>query len=292
MFAAPPIIEPEVFATLPKEFRVKGRQDCFLEGPAFDRRGNLYVVNIPAGQILKVSASGEFSLVTQYEGEPNGLAIHKDGRIFIADHRRGLLVLDPQSGKVSTIIDRPKREGFKGLNDLTFTSAGDLYFTDQGQSGLHDPTGRLWRWQESTDSLDLVLNNIPSPNGLAFAIDERLLYLAVTRANAIWRVPIRGDGGPGRVGTYIQLSGGAGPDGIAAAADDGLAVAHLSMGSVWIFDGRGRPKAEIPTTTGVLVSNVCFGGLDNRLLYITESQSGTILRARLDVPGKALFSHL
>ncbi len=291
MYAAPPVIEARPFARLPEEFRRKhGDHDCFLEGPAFDRAGNLHVVNIPLGQILKVSPAGAFSLVAQYEGEPNGLAFHRDGRIFIADHLNGLMVADPATGAVTCVVDRPRRERFKGLNDLTFAANGDLYFTDQGQTGLHDPTGRLWRLRQEK-WLDLILDNIPSPNGLVLAERDRILYLAVTRGNAVWRVPLRKDGGPGRVGIYIQLSGGAGPDGMALDAKCGLVVAHLGMGSFWVFCPRGRPVAEITVPKGVMATNCAFGGSDGRTLFMTESQTGTILTAELDVPGAALFSH-
>ena len=69
----------------------------------------------------------------------------QDGRIFIADYRRGLLVLDPKTGKIEPCLETAFSEGFKGLNDLHFADNGDLYFTDQGQSGIADPTGRVWR---------------------------------------------------------------------------------------------------------------------------------------------------
>ena len=55
------------------------------------------------------------------------------------------MLLDPRSGKVEALLDRPHGERFKGLNDLVFAKNGDLYFTDQGESGLHDPPGRLYR---------------------------------------------------------------------------------------------------------------------------------------------------
>jgi gluconolactonase len=36
---------------------------------------------------------------------------------------------------------------------------------------------------------------------------------------------------------------------------------------------------------------MAFGGADNKTLFITESGSGSILKAQLDVPGKPMFSH-
>ena len=193
-------------------------RDCFLEGPSYDRDGNLYVTNIPHCQIFRVSPEGEFTLVATYDGEPNCVKIHKDGRIFIADHKQGLLVLDPNSENLTPLVDRPRHERFKGLNDLVFTKTGDLYFTDQGESGLHDPTGRLWRLRRD-GRLELVPSNAPSPNGLVLTPNEDILYLAMPRGNAVWRVPLLPDGNIGRVGIFLQLSGGMGPDGMAIDAE-------------------------------------------------------------------------
>src|SRR5688572_30811278 len=105
-------IELRRFASLPAKYRNKGRTawsdpnrqgaevDSFLEGPAFDRKGDLWCVDIPFGRVFKVSATGEWDLVAQYDGWPNGLKIHRDGRIFITDYRRGIMLVDAKSGKV------------------------------------------------------------------------------------------------------------------------------------------------------------------------------------------------
>jgi gluconolactonase len=298
VFAAPPVIKTEIFARLPDALRARQNprsqsgvpRDSFLEGPSVDRDGNLYVVNIPYGQVLRVSLGGEFTSVATWDGEPNGLKIHKDGRIFIADHANGLMVLDPKTGTVEPCLDRPRRERFKGLNDLHFAKNGDLYFTDQGEADLRDPTGRLWRLR-ADGTLELLLGNVPSPNGLVLTPDEGILYLAVTRGNAVWRVPLNSDGSLGRVGIFIQLSGGTGPDGMAMDAEGNLAVCHVGMGSVWLFSRLGRPLYEIQSATGHATTNAAYGGPDGKTLYITESETGTILQARLDVAGLPLFSH-
>jgi len=298
VFAAPPVLKTEVFARVPDEFRAKEdprhqsgiARDCFIEGPSFDREGNLYIVNIPYGQVLRISPSGEFTLVATYDGEPNGLKIHSDGRIFLADHKQGLMVLDPAAGTVGVHFDRPNRERFKGLNDLIFDSHGNLYFTDQGETGMHDPTGRLYRLHPN-GRLDLLLDNVPSPNGLVLTPDEHILYLAVTRGNAVWRVPLNPDGSVGRVGIFIQLSGGTGPDGMAIDSEGNLAVCHVGMGSVWLFSKFGRPLYELPSCAGHATTNAAYGGPDGKTLYITESETGTILKAQMELPGLTLFSH-
>lgn len=304
MFAPPTRIDAEVFARLPEPLRKTGQRsawadanqhgraiDSFLEGPSFDLDGTLYVTDIPHGRIFRVSASGDFALVAEYDGEPNGLKLHKDGRIFIADYRRGIVELDPHSGRITPRLERRHSESFKGVNDLIFASNGDLYFTDQGQTGLHDPSGRVFRWCVD-GRLDLLVDNVPSPNGLVLNPQENTLYVAATRGNCVWRVPLQPDGGTSKVGLFIQLSGGwGGPDGLAIDEDGGLLVAHAGFGCVWHFSPLGEPLHRIVSPAGLATTNIAFGGPGRDELYITESESGSILRARLPVRGHPMYSH-
>ncbi len=304
MFYAPPQELPStVFARLPEHLRVRNRRSgwafgkahdhlhSFLEGPCFDRAGNLLLVDIPYGRVLSVSPQGAWSVVTEYDGWPNGLAIHRDGRVFIADHRRGIMLLDRSTGAVTPLLEQVRREGFKGTNDLVFASNGDLYFTDQGQTGLQDPTGRVYRLR-ADGQVDCLLDTIPSPNGLVLATDETALFVAVTRANQVWRLPLHPDGGTSKVAAFITLSGGlAGPDGVAIDEQGGLAVAHCGLGTVWLFDRLGEPRYRIRSDEGISTTNLAYGGPGNRSVFITESDSGTVLQADVPVAGMPMFSH-
>lgn len=296
-------VESRVFSRLPDRLRIKDRQSAwsfgkgddylhsFLEGPCFDRTGNLYVTDIPYGRVLRVSPQGEWTVVTEYDGWPNGLAIHKDGRMFIADHQRGILQLDIASGKVEPVLETVRREGFKGTNDLTFASNGDLYFTDQGQTGLQDPSGRVFRLRPD-GYVDCLLDRIPSPNGLVLSKDEKTLFVAATRANQIWRLPLHADGTTSKVGAFITMSGGGGPDGIALTDEGGLAVAHVGLGVIWVFDKLGEPLYRVATCEALATTNIAFGEADRKTMYITESDSGTILTADVGIAGSILYSHM
>ena len=302
VFAPPVRIKTEIHFRLPDRFRQKQRSawsdpnrlgqevDCFIEGPSFDRAGNLYFVDIPFGRIFRLTPERECALVAQYDGWPNGLKIDKDGRIFIADYKRGLVLLDPNSGKAEPILATRNSEEFKGLNDLVFGADGACYFTDQGQTGMHDPTGRVYRL-EPGGRLDCLMHTIPSPNGIVLNNAENRLFVAVTRQNAVWRAPLMRDGSVSKVGTFLQLSGGqAGPDGLAIDREDGLYVCHLGIG-VWRFDANGIPTHLVEPCVGHHMTNLAFGGPDNRQLFITESDTGSILRCDAPVPGKPMYSH-
>lgn len=301
-YPLPENITAEVFCEVPAKYRRNQRSvwgdtnrqgavvDCFVEGPSFDRQGNLYFTDIPWGRVFRAKPDGTVDLVAEYDGEPNGLRIHKDGRIFITDSKHGIMQLDPATGTVTEHCTRFKLESFKGVNDLAYASDGTLAWTDQGQTGLHDPSGRVFR-QTPDGKVDLLLKGIPSPNGLVWSLDNKTLYVAVTRANAIWRVPIMLDGQPSKVGTFIQMSGGTGPDGISITADGGMVVSHVGLGAIWVFDKFGQPIYRVNSSTGHATTNIAFGGPENKDLYITESETGTILKATLPVAGATLFSH-
>lgn len=304
MYALPLEISTSVFASVPEELRMKGPRSpwfverphaashSFLEGPSFDREGYLYCVDMPYGRIFRISPRGEFSVAAHYDGEPNGLRIHKDGRIFIADRRYGVMVMEPNSSKPPRpILDASVVQGFRGLNDLTFASNGDLYFTDQGETGLHDPAGSLYRLR-ADGKLEQLLSGLAGPNGLAMNADDSTLYLNMSRTNTIWSVPLRPDGGIHRVGIFIYLSGSTGgPDGLALDHEGGLAVAHSGLGTVWLISKLGEPTHRIRSCQGTRTTNIAFGGPERKTLFITESHTGSILQAAVPVPGKLLYSH-
>lgn len=301
----PPEERPtRVWSAMPDELRRPGRDsdwatankrgasvDSFLEGPSFDRDGNLYLVDVPWGRILRVSPEKEWTVVAEYDGWPNGLKIHRDGRIFVADYHRGIMVLDPESGRIEPFLTHRYSEHFHGLNDLFFAANGDMYFTDQGQSGQHRPDGRVYRYS-SGGRLECLVDNAPSPNGLVMNRDETILYVAMTRGNAVWRLPLMVDGGVSKVGIFVQLSGGlAGPDGMALDEEDRLVVAHAGHGTVWVFTRFGEPVYRIRSCAGIDTTNVAYGGAGRRALYVVESETGSILTDEPGVPGKPMFSH-
>ncbi len=115
---------------------------------------------------VKITRGGSWDLVcVNYDGWPNGLKFHKDGRAFIACYKQSLMVLDVASAEIETVLETMYSEGFKGLNDLHFTQSGDLYFTDQGQTGILDWPGRVFRYT-ADGHLHRVATNVPSPNGI------------------------------------------------------------------------------------------------------------------------------
>jgi gluconolactonase len=297
----PRLIETKIFAAMPDEFRRKGIRsewadanrpghptDSFIEGPSFDAEGNLYLVDIPFGRIFKVTPDGRWSLVIEYDGWPNGLKISADGRILVADYRHGLMELDAGAGAMRPVLRSRHSESFRGCNDLHLASNGDIYFTDQGQTGLHDPSGRVYRLARD-GRLDCLLDTGISPNGLVLDPAETVLFVAMTRDNAVWRLPFMKDGGVSKVGRFCSMFGTSGPDGMTMDRAGRLFVAHASLGHVFVFAPNGECIARIKSCAGASCTNVAIGGAARDRLYITESATGTVLVAdigELDEPSR------
>jgi gluconolactonase len=296
-FLQPPqVIELSRFTSLPAQFRQRTRSvwadanragratDSFLEGPVFDGVGHLYVTDIPFGRIFRIDAQGRWTLVAEYDGEPNGMKFLDENTLLITDYKNGLVRLDIASGKAEPFLERRNTERFRGVNDLVFDRAGNLYFTDQGQTGLHDPTGRLYRLRPS-GQLDLLLNNVPSPNGVCLSPDESVLYLAVTRGNCVWRVPLLPDGSVAKVSQFFTSYGPSGPDGLAADEQGRVIVANPGLGYVWVLNARAEPVWVLRGPAGASTTNIAFGGEGRMRLFVTDSTHGDVLFADLDAAG-------
>jgi gluconolactonase len=292
----PKVVDLQPFTRLPDPFRQRQHSDwsranrggaptdSFLEGPVVDDQGNLCVSDIPFGRIFRIDPSGDWTLVAEYDGEPNGMKLLDTKTLLITDYKNGLVRLDIASGQVSPFLDRRNSERFKGVNDLIFDARGNLYFTDQGQTGLHDPSGRLYRLRPC-GQLDLLLANVPSPNGVALSPDQKVLYLAVTRGNCVWRVPLLPDGSVAKVSQFFTSYGPSGPDGLAVDRQGRLLVANPGLGYVWVLNARAEPEVVLRGAPGASITNLAFGGADREVLYVTDSTHGAVLRAQPGVAG-------
>ena len=287
-------VEAAIFAELPRELHYQGppndwvrvtrpgaRLHSFLEAPRLDAKGVLWCVDVPYGRIFTIDPDGGWTVALEYDGQPHGLAHVGDGSLTIADYRHGLMRFEPATRAITGFCEGVNSERFRGLGDIARAGNGDLWFTDPGRSSLTDPTGRLFRLRAGATAPDLVLANVPYPNGVALSTDGKFVFVAATRANAVWRLLAEApDPVFPMAGVHVQLSGGLGPDGLDVNAEGYLAVAHGQAGRVWLFDALGDPVARIRTPAGLWTTAVTFDGTGRRL-FITEAQSASIYVADL-----------
>ena len=290
-----PILTAELFATLPDALHHRGepspwakmtrpgqQMHSFLEAAFFDDERNLWLSDVPYGRVFRIAPNGEWDTVHKIDGEPHAMRIAPDGRHIAVDYTHGLVELTGP-GTFETITQGEKDRPFLGLSDMAYAPDGTLWFTDSGRSSLSDPTGRVYCLPPK-GPLRLVLDCVPYSNGTCLSPDGAWVYVAATRANQVWRLSSRlPDTGQPMVGTFLQLSGGLGPDGLATNSYGWLAVAQAQAGRAYVFNDLGDPLAEIRLPRGLWTTSVTFHPDMPTHLYITDAQTGAVYVSHLPI---------
>jgi gluconolactonase len=259
-----------------------------LEGPAFDRHGNLLFVDWERHSILSRSPHGEVREFYNTGGVPAGLAFHPDGSLWVADegdHIHGLMRITPDA-EATIIVNEFQGTPLNGANDLVFDKDGNIYFSDPWRTSAENPIGGFYRYTVDGE-LQQIDSGLAFPNGVALTHDGEYVILAETYRNRLLRYRIDSDGSIGPREVWAQTTLPSGGDGMAFAEDGNLYVAHHGGSSVDIFAPDGAQVGSI-SVPGERVTNCAFGGPDRKTLVITECATGLIYAIQLDVAGQPL----
>ena len=288
----------------------------WTEGPVWTHSGSLLFAEIPANNIIQWrpgQSASVFLHPSGYKGsapfkgpEPgsNGMTVDSKGRLTVAGHAQRdvyrLESLDPKA-QVTILADSYQGKALNSPNDLAYKSDGSLYFTDppyglQTQSDT-DPEKKLtvngvYRipgardqkpgTQPARDKLQMVIKDLPRPNGIAFSPDEKVLYIANSGPPKWMRYSVQPDGSVNDGKLLFDAStekGVGGPDGIKVDRQGNLWGS--GPGGVWILSPQGKHLGTIlfPERVG----NLAWGDADGKTLYVVASTS--VFRIRTKVGG-------
>lgn len=224
-----------------------------LEGPAFDRAGNLLFVDIHGGRVLCLSVDGRLStLFTEKNLNPSGIAIHKDGRLFIAAcgarNAQGyfdagtLITIKADGSDRQTVI--PPSAGYV-INDLVFDGDGGCYFSDfRGHSS--NPAGGVHYLAADSRQASPVLPSLCAANGVALSPDGKVLWSTEFAACRLHRADLAAPGRLAQSGTSIPYHFiGPGPDSMRVDVDGNVFVAMNRQGRILVFSPYGIPIGQI-----------------------------------------------
>lgn len=255
--------------------------DGFLEGPNFDRDGHLWSVDYKGGNIVEV-VDGVCRVVANTGGMPNGSRFHPDGRLFIADARRGLLIFDPRDRSITVRAATVASKPIVGANDLVFDKAGGLYMTVvAGASALHPSGMVLYLRPGERSQPQVVADGLAFPNGLTLSPDGTRLYVGLYAEKTILVLP-PADRAPPYLTCWVfaRTEGGIGPDGMMADARGRLWWANFGDGAISVAGATGRliGRIALPAPSGPGTTNMT---VHDGALYITEASHGDIWRLPL-----------
>jgi lactonase len=235
--------------------QVEADPNVFLEGPAFDREGNLFINSIFDSRVLRVSPDQKVSTVFSKKGVlPDGSAIHQDGRLFLACLSGELIAMNRDGSNVTSVEARYQGKP-RSLNDLVFDSKGYLYVTDFTGT-FADPTGGVYRFSPDLTSVEPVIERLASANGIGIAPETNVLWVSETCRNTLIRLELLEDGitlNP-IAGATIPYRFSGGPGGCDSMAIDVEGNVYQCM----IFQGR----ALILNNHGIPIANVLIPGRD------------------------------
>ena len=252
--------------------RLVAQQFAFTEGPAVDRRGNVYFTDQPNDKIWKYDLDGKLSVFMSPAGRANGLYFDKKGNLLAcADGQNQLWSISP-AGRPTVLVDAVAGEVLNGPNDVWVSPQGGLYFTDPYYKRDYWPASHLGPHRQYVYYLApgaarpvAVDTTLQKPNGLIGTPDGRTLYVADIGAGKTYRYRLGLQGELQDKQVFVEK----GSDGMTL---DARGNVYLTGQGITIFSPAGQQMAHIDVP-GAWTANVCFGGKDLRTLFITASEA-------------------
>jgi gluconolactonase len=255
----------------------------WAEGPVWFGDGRyLLWSDIPNNRIMRWDEeTGVTSVYRKPSDYANGNTRDRYGRLVTCEHGGRRVTRTEYDGRITVLADRFDGKRLNSPNDVVVKSDGSVWFTDPPFGLLSDYEGHkaeqelphgLYRIDGESGRLDLLADDIPGPNGLAFSPDEKTLYVANSDPKrAVWMAfDVKPDGtlGAGRV--FFDSTSMVGPakkglpDGLKVDAAGNLFA--TGPGGVLVFSPDGKHLGTI--NTGEATANVGWGD-DGSVLYIT-----------------------
>lgn len=258
-------------------WEVVGEGYGFTEGPAVDRNGNVFFVDVTKSRIYKVdAASSKVSVFRENTGGASGLMFGGDGRLYAAQNgNKRIVAYEPDGGE--TVLAENT-----GSNDLAVSTRGGIYFTDPS-------TKHIWLI-DSHGNKRAVNNDLQFPNGVRFSADERMLFVADSATRWVWSFEVLPDGSLSNGEPFyrleLPLTGGgklvnSWADGMTFDTDGYLYVA--TNAGIQVCDQAGRVFAILRKPSDANPSNLVFGGSDFHTLYVTAKDK--VFRRRMQHGG-------
>jgi gluconolactonase len=248
----------------------------FTEGPATDKRGNVFFTDQPNDKIWKYDTDGKLSVFLDHTGRSNGMYFDSRGDLFsCADANNEIWKFTP-AGKSSVVFSGDKEHRLNGPNDLWIKANGDIYFTDPFYARDYWPEKRatpapqvVYYLPKGKQTLVAVATDLVKPNGIVGTPDGKFLYVADIGGKKTYRFTIQKDGSLSDKQLIVEQ----GSDGMTI---DNQGNIYLTGKGVTVYDKDGKLIRQIDVPAN-WTANVCFGGKDRNILFITASESVFIL---------------
>lgn len=260
----------------------------FLEGVNVDRDGVMWAVSLFSSSILRVEG-GKCETAAKTGGKPNSSRFGPDGKLYLTDNVRGILVFDTKTKAITVFADKVDGKPIENANDIAFDQNGGFYVTVPGTSNFIDRTGSLIYFPPGSNQAKTLLTGLAYPNGVTIAPDGQFVDVGLFGIKTIITIPSQlNPAGRRPPYAHVITQGGVGPDGIAYDAKGRLFWAQFLAGAVGVTDDRGFVLGymKLPDTAGRWTTNLTF---HDGYIYVTEAEKGEIWRTKIATTGADQF---
>lgn len=255
---------------------------AFTEGPAADAAGNVYFTDQPNDRIVKWDAtSGKTSTFLEPAGRSNGLSFDAAGNLIAcADEKNELWSIAPDK-KVTVLFKDYEGKMMNGPNDLWIRPDGAIYFTDPlykrkywtRNPAAEQPMQAVYLVSPDRKTVKRVVDDLRQPNGIIGTPDGKRLYISDIGAKQTFAYDIGADGQLSNKTPFCAM----GSDGMTIDDEGNI---YLTNRGVTVFDKTGAKIDHIAINQS-WTANICFGGADRRMLFITASKAVYGLKTRV-----------
>eukprot|EP00388_Colpodella_angusta_P006492 GDKJ01019158.1.p1 GENE.GDKJ01019158.1~~GDKJ01019158.1.p1 ORF type:complete len:300 (-),score=36.58 GDKJ01019158.1:355-1221(-) len=234
-----------------------------IEGPNFDKAGNLYVVNFKEdGTIGKVNPDGtcELFLTLPKGSTANAIQFDKAGNMYLADFSgHNVLKVDMKTKAISTYCHN---DAFNQPNDICITKKDVIFASDPSWK---NSTGKIWRIDKGGKET-LLTDQMGTTNGICLSPDEKTLYVNESVQKKVWAFDVDLAGNIANKRLFASFEDG-GLDGMKCDAKGNLYVCRWGLGKILVFSKKGKLLKEVQLK-GLQSSNLVFSP-NGKYAYVT-----------------------
>lgn len=259
-----------------------------------ERSGTLWVSDNRCG-VTRIDITGQQTRIGRMGGNPNGLAMAKDGSLFVANVIDGALYRLQRNGACETVIDRFDGRPLGAVN-FVLRDADRLWLSVSTWSPpvdgrVHPKVADGYILRIENGRATMAADGFLHTNELRIDRQRRFLYVAETRRGRVLRLPLGQDGALGPPAPFgpDPIFPGAHPDGLAFDADGNLWLTEVTRNGIHVIapDGACHCVFEDPEGKVLLFpSSLAFGGVDLRTVYIGSVRMTRLARFTAAVAGE------
>ena len=258
----------------------------WAEGPVYFGDGNYLIwSDIPNNRMMRWLPGTGIEVFRADSNYANGNTRDRQGRLVTCEHGSRRVTRTEYDGTITALADAYQGKRLNSPNDVVVKSDDSVWFTDPPYGILSDYEGHraepeldgcyVFRVDPETGGLDIVVDDMVKPNGLAFSPDESVLYVAdsgITHdpdgPHHIRAYDVRDDGTLANGRVFAEIDPGL-PDGFRFDTDGYLWTSALDGVHCYAPDGTRVGKILTPER----VSNLTFGGPKKNRLFMTATTS-------------------